>query len=194
LNNISYADIIIFIISVLGILLEMRQNPWFWLCYIIGSLLLGYQFIVVQLYGSLLLQVLFVILSIYGWYKWTYEDENHHKEQICHSTVKQNISYLVIGIFLTLILYYLLKTTGDKDYRIDSILTAVSLIATYMSASKQIESWFVFTATVFISAPLYYNYHLYFTCITYIIFGVLDFIGGMKWLREFNSQKNYQFI
>ncbi|MCX8515324.1 MAG: nicotinamide riboside transporter PnuC [Burkholderiales bacterium] len=186
MSNISSIDILVFIISVAGILLEMIQNKWFWLSYIIGSLLLGYQFIIVHLYGSLLLQVFFIILAIYGWYKWTDEGQKHHKQQICHSTPKQNLIYVIVGIFLTLILYYLLKITGDKDYLIDSCLTAISLIATYMAALKQIESWFIFTATVFISVPLYYNYHLFFTCVAYIIFGILDFIGGIKWLREFN--------
>ena len=185
----SILDISIFVISVLGIFLEMAQKPLFWLLYIIASVLLGYEFITTHLYGSSVLQVMYVILSIYGWYKWTHKDAKHHDTVICYTTFRQWVNYVIATLILTIISYYILKFTGDTDYLVDSILTAVCITATYMAALKQIESWFIFAATVLISVPLYLRYQLYFTCITYGIFGVLDFIGGVKWVIDYRRTK-----
>ena len=181
----STIDILIFIISVAGIFLEMLQKPIFWLLYIISALLLGYEFLTTHLYGSSLLQFIYVVLSVYGWYKWTHKDSAHHDMKVCHTTLKQWINYILATIILGVISYFILKYTGDTEYLVDAILTAICITATYMAALKQIESWFVFAATVFVSVPLYLNYHLYFTCLTYVIFGVLDLTGGVKWLLEY---------
>lgn len=182
--SMSILDISVFIISVLGIFLEMYQRPLFWLSYIIAAIILGYQFYTTHLYGSFILQIIYVVLSIYGWYKWTHKDSEQHQVLICHTTSKQWIYYTFTTIFLGILTYFILKHTGDQDYLTDATLTAVSITATYMAAAKQIESWFVFTLSGLISSYLCYRYQLYFTCLTYIIFSVLDFIGGFKWLID----------
>ncbi|MBP9743014.1 MAG: nicotinamide mononucleotide transporter [Burkholderiales bacterium] len=175
-------DVLVFIISVLGIFLEMWQKPLFWLAYIIGSIIFAYEFITSNLYGSALLQIIYIVLSIYGWYRWTDSTLNNKLEQICHVSARQMLNYVIAMLALSMICYVILKHTGDSDYLVDAILTAVCIVATYMAALKQIESWFVFGSTVLISVPLYYSYHLYFTCISYLIFGILDISGGIKWL------------
>ena len=69
------------------------------------------------------------------------------------------------------------------------------IVATYMSILKQIESWFLFASTVVISIPLCYSAGLYFTVVTYIVFGILDLIGGVKWLFDYkNSTSNNQSV
>lgn len=185
----SLLDISIFVISVLGIFLEMVQKPLFWLLYIIAAALLGYEFIQTNLYGSCLLQFIYIVISIYGWYKWTHKDSKHHLLEICHTSLNQWINYIIATLIIGIICYFILKHTGDTEYLSDAILTAICITATYMAALKQIESWFVFAGTVLISVPLYLNYHLYFTCLTYVIFGVLDLSGGIKWLLDFKRSK-----
>ena len=185
----SKLGISIFIISVLGIILEMIQKPIFWLLYIVGAMLLGYEFITIHLYGSSVLQVIYIVMSIYGWYKWTHKDATQHPIVISYTTFKQWINYIIATVIMTIISYYILKYTGDKDYLIDAVLTAVCITATYMAALKQIESWFILATTVLISVPLYLHYQLYFTSATYVVFGILNFIGGIKWMRDYRRTK-----
>ncbi len=181
----SKLDVSIFVISVLGIFLEILQKPIFWLLYIIGAVLLGYEFIITHLYASSLLQLIYVFISIYGWYKWMHKDAKHHNTVICHATFEQWVKYVIITLVMVAVFCFLLKYTGDADYVLDSILTAVCVIATYMAALKQLESWFVFASTIIISIPLYLHYQLYFTSATYVVFGILDLIGGIKWLIDY---------
>lgn len=189
--NVNILDVLVFIISVLGIFLEMWQKPFFWLAYIIGSVIFAYEFVTSNLYGSAFLQIIYIILAIYGWYCWTcprtYPNGDNKLEQICHVSRRQALNYIALTVVLGVICYLILKHTGDSDYLIDAILTAVCIVATYMAALKQIESWFVFGSTVLISVPLYYSHHLYFTCISYSIFGILDISGGIKWLYGYNK-------
>lgn len=180
----SFLDISVFVLSVVGIFLEMYQKPLFWLTYILAAIILAFQFYTSRLYGSTLLQLIYIVLSIYGWIKWSHQDE----VKIIHTTIKQAITYSITCIILTIIFYYLFVYTQDSNPLLDSALTAICLIATYMAIYKQIESWFVFAVSVFISVPLYYGYHMYFTAISYVLFGVLDLSGGIKWLKLYNSK------
>ncbi len=184
-------DILVLILSLIGILLEMYQKPLFWLIYITASIILAFQFYIAHLYGSTLLQFIYIILSIYGWLKWNCVNQI----QINHTTYRQIIIYLIVSTIMIIGFYYILKNTQDDNPLTDAVLTSICIIATYMAIYKQIENWFVFSLSVLISIPLYYHYEMYFTCITYLIFGILDFSGGIKWLKQYNSnisKKSYR--
>ena len=181
----SKLGVFILIISVLGVLLEIKQKPVFWLLYILGAVLLGYEFFITRLYGSSILQLIYIFLSIYGWYKWTNNDAKHDDIIICRTTFVQWVKYTVITIIMTVVFYYLLEYTGDPDCLPDAAVTALCATGTYMAVLKQLESWFVLASTVVISVPLYLHYQLYFTSATYVVFGILDLIGGIKWLNDY---------
>ncbi len=185
----STIDILVFVISIIGIFLEMFQKSIFWLTYIVASIFAAYEFNTDHLYGSMLLQLIYILTSIFGWYKWSITDKKQQNQvKICHTTLKQWLIYSLTAVIGSFIIYFFLKYMGDDSNISDTILTVMCLIATYMAAFKQIESWFVFVASVLISVPLYLNHHLYFTALTYLIFGILDLIGGIKWVYDYKHQ------
>ena len=186
----SALDFLIFTISIIGIFLEMWQKPIFWLTYIVAAILLGFQFWQQQLLGSWLLQVCYVIMAIFGWYKWLNADSNEDKLSLRLTIKRQWLNYFLVTILMSYILYNVFIYHNASNPITDAILTSISLVATYMAIYKHISSWFIFAATTLISIPLYFSHGLYFTALTYIIFGVLDLIGGFKWLRDYRLKVN----
>lgn len=153
----------------------------------IASALLGYEFWNTHLYGSSILQIIYIAISAYGWYKWNRTGDDKEYVKICHTTLKQWASYTLSGMIIGIISYVLLKYFKDDSYLMDAVLTAICIIATYMATLKQIEGWFIFAGVGLLSAILYYSYNLYFTSLTYIVFGILDFLGGIRWLSNYRQ-------
>jgi nicotinamide mononucleotide transporter len=184
----SALDFLIFIISVIGIFLEMWQKPVFWLTYIIAAILLGFQFWQQQLLGSWLLQICYIIMAIFGWYKWL---AGLSKDNFtpCLTLNRQWLNYFVVTVLMGYALYNIFIYYNAANPVTDAILTSISLVATYMAIYKHISSWFIFAATTLISIPLYFSHELYFTALTYMVFGSLDLCGGMKWLRDYRLLK-----
>jgi len=180
----SALDFLIFTISVIGILLEMWQRPLFWFAYIIAAVLLVYQFWHQQLLGSSLLQICYIAMALFGWYKWLKTDPNE-SVSICFTAKLQWRNYFLTTIILSFVLYNIFIYYSAASPIMDAVLTSMSLVATYMTIYKHIASWFVFAATVLISVPLYFNHGLYFTALTFMIFGILDVIGGFKWRSDY---------
>ena len=169
----SSLDFLIFAISVVGIFLEMWQKPIFWLTYIVAAVLLGYQFWQQQLLGSSLLQLCYIVMAIFGWYKWFTADLNQESSfEPCYTTKRQWLTYCLAMALIAYILYNLFVYYNATNPIIDAVLTSISIVATYMAIYKHIFSWFIFAATTLISIPLYSSHELYFTALTYAVFGI----------------------
>ena len=63
-------ELISFVLSVLTVLLNIRQNHWAWLLAIISSAAYGVVFFNARLYGDMGLQVVFIVVSVWGWHSW----------------------------------------------------------------------------------------------------------------------------
>ena len=63
-------ELISFVLSVLTVLLNIRQNHWAWLFAIVSSAAYGVVFFNARLYGDMGLQVVFIVVSVWGWYSW----------------------------------------------------------------------------------------------------------------------------
>ena len=184
----KFIDITTFILSMIGIVLEIKQIRLFWILYIISSLMFIYEFINTHLYASTFLQIIYVILSIYGWIEWGKKHHNKEVIKIRYATNKERIIYLFSSLLIGIIIYIMsLKLEGTNSI-IDSAITAICIVATFMSTYKQIDSFFIFTLSVFLSVPLYISNKLYFSAFAFLIFGILDFIGFIKWRNIYKSR------
>ena len=181
----SIIDFLVFFISIIGIFLEMWQKPIFWLTYIVAAVLLGYQFLQQQLLGSSLLQICYVVMAIFGWYKWIRSDIDDTSFKPCYTTKQQWLIYFLATLVMSYMLYNIFIYYNAANPITDAVFTSISLVATYMAVYKHISSWFIFAATTLISVPLYLSHELYFTAVTYMVFGILDLMGGFKWMREY---------
>jgi len=61
-------ELVSFVLSVLTVWLNIRQNHWAWLFAILSSAMYGAVFFGAKLYGDMALQGVFITVSIWGWY------------------------------------------------------------------------------------------------------------------------------
>ncbi|MDR0232426.1 MAG: nicotinamide riboside transporter PnuC [Dysgonamonadaceae bacterium] len=182
------------VITGLGYLyLEIKQKPQMWILGILTSFVYIFVFFGAKIYAGMSLNIYYVIVSIYGFILWQKDKPSaENKKDDSADAISYNNLYLKLGIillFITALIYilmvYVLKNYTDSpvSYK-DSLVTSLSIIATWMLAKKIIQHWFIWIFVNFFSVYLYYTMELRLTAILYIVYGALSIIGYLNWKKN----------
>ena len=175
-------EILSFVLSVLTVLLNIRQIHWAWLFSILSSALYGIVFFSSRLYGDSGLQMVFVVVSVYGWYCWLQGDKQSQEMPVTSLNLMQRFAAILAWLSVFVILSLFLKTYTDSDVPyMDGFLTAGSLVGQLLLSRKKIENWLIWIAVDVLYVGLYLSKGLVLTAILYGIFVVLAAIGLKQW-------------
>lgn len=180
------------ILGLLYIFFSIRQSILTWPTGLFTSLLYVFVFYQTKFYADMGLQVYYVFISIYGWYNWQSGSSKNHQvhDQV---PVKQTPLRLILVLMITsvlifLVLWYILAGFTDSDVSVmDSITTALSIVATWMLAKKYIEHWLVWIFVDAVSAGLYIYKELWPTTILFLVYTVMAFAGWHEWKKDLNK-------
>jgi nicotinamide mononucleotide transporter len=173
------------ITSLICVWLNTRQNVWGWFWAIVSSGIYGVIFWQFGLKSDAELQGIFILLSLYGIYEWKFSKGEATALPV--SKIPLNLILICLffeGIF-TLTSGYLHKEylQASLPY-LDSALTGMSLIATWMTARKYLENWKLWIGANIGYVGMYIYKGLYGTSILYILLIVLAVKGLMDWKRS----------
>jgi nicotinamide mononucleotide transporter len=175
--------------SLICIYLNTQQNVWGWFWAIVSSAIYSVIFYQARLFSDTGLQGVFILLSIYGWYAWLFGSKE--KTVLTVSRISTKLSVICLGFFLvfTLISGYLFSqyTKASLPY-LDSSLTAISLIATWMTARKYLENWllWIFANIAYVGMYLYKG--LNGTAVLYLLLIGLAVKGYKDWKFSVRGQ------
>lgn len=176
------------ITGVLYIWLEIKQNRWMWLLGILTAVVYIWVFLDSKLYAAMALQLYYFGISIYGWISWKRnKTELEGDESIFINKLKPVtvVISIVIGAAIYLLMSTLLaKYTGDPVPKVDSLITALSIVATYWLTKGYIEQWFVWLIANLIAIVLYFYQGLYATSILYIFYFIASVWGYIYWRKK----------
>lgn len=188
-----------FITSVIYMVLEIKQHRAMWILGIISSLVYTIVFARVELYAAMALQVYYFFISIYGWFEWRRskdvlagnqnenENEKRSKEEIFIRRLswKLIIVSLICGVVIWVILSQLLSScTGDPNPEIDSLVTSLSIEATYWLSRAHIEQWYLWMLANSIAVFLYFTQSMYPTALLYLLYLVTAIYGYIHWKKK----------
>ncbi len=175
-------EILSFVLSVLTVLLNIRQIHWAWLFSILSSALYGIVFFSSRLYGDSGLQMVFVVVSVYGWYCWLQGGKQSQEMPVTSLNLMQRFAAILAWLSVFVILSLFLKSFTDTDVPyMDGFLTAGSLVGQLLLSRKKIENWLIWIAVDILYVGLYLSKGLMLTAILYGIFVVLAAIGLKQW-------------
>ena len=175
------------ILGILYILFSIRQNILTWPTGLLTSVLYVIVFFQAKLYADMGLQVYYVFISVYGWYFWLKGKKPENKSQ-----VPVRITTFRIRVFLSLasiilyvaILYILLNFTDSDVPYMDSLTTALSIVATWMLAKKYIGHWLIWIFVDAVSAGLYVYKGLWPTVMLFAVYTVMAALGYFEWKKD----------
>jgi nicotinamide mononucleotide transporter len=177
-------EIIGFILTIAGVLFASHQNSITWLISIVSPLLYIVVFYNSKLYADAFLQFFFIALSVYGLLSWRKE-----KLKLNHAVRKMNLNEIMLSLFSTIVLcacfYFFLKNYTNSDVPFaDAFLTTLSLLATWLTAKKIIENWWIWIFADVLYAFLFFYKELYITSFLYLILAALAVYGLFKWKKQ----------
>ncbi len=175
-------ELISFVLSVITVLLNIRQTHWAWLFSIISSATYGVVFFGSRLYGDMGLQLVFILVSVWGWYQWLGKGTVSATLDVSTLSARGwqwSVAGWLLG-FAALAAFLKNWTDTDVPYA-DGFLTAGSLLGQLLLSRKKIENWHVWIAVDVLYVCLYVHKALILTAILYAVFVLLALIGLRAW-------------
>ncbi len=137
------------------------------------------------------LQGYYVAISIYGWYFWLKGGNKTKTIEVPVSRLSKKIFWLMIpvtAVVYGIILYILLNYTDSPVPYMDSMTTALSVVATWMLARKIIEHWIIWVFVDAVSAGLYIYKSLWPTTVLFIIYTIMAVAGYYEWKKKLKTE------
>lgn len=174
-------ELVSFVLSVITVWLNIRQNHWAWLFAIISSATYGMVFFDARLYGDAALQGVFIAGSVWGWRQWLRGTADTKLVVTRLSRAGWGWSLLGWAIGFGLLAGFLARFTNTDVPLTDGFLTAGSLLGQFLLARKKVENWHVWLAVDVIYVGLYVYKGLMLTALLYAGFVVMATIGLRAW-------------
>jgi len=162
--------------------LLVRQNIWNWPLGIANNLTFMVLFYRTGLYADVGLQVFYIAISVYGWWHWLHGGRDHGA--LAASRVRPATALLLVGtvaVTTALLTFILRRYTNSTVPVLDSLITALSLVAQFMMTRKWVENWPVWILANCISVGLLIYKDLYVASLLYLVYQVLCVMGWKEW-------------
>ncbi|WP_264812701.1 nicotinamide riboside transporter PnuC, partial [Acetobacter oeni] len=179
----SYPELVAVVVNVLGVWLTARRNMLCWPVGIVAVLLYAKLFYEWRLYADMMLQCVYVAAQIYGWKSWS--SARKAGEQTIQ-VVSVTLINLMLGFAAAMLASVVLGAimaiwTDDPLPRIDATLTCFSLLASFWSARRHIENWYLWIAVDFFYTLVFLYRQNDMTAGLYALFDILALYGALKW-------------
>lgn len=181
----NWLEVLGIITSLICVWLNTRQNVWGWFWAIVSSGIYAIIFWQSNLKSDAELQIVFILLSLYGVYEWKFSTGEKSMLPVTKIPLLLAIICLIfLVVFAAISGYIHSQYLGASLPYLDAGLTAISLIATWMTARKYLENWILWIGANIFYVGMYIYKELNGTSILYILLIVLAVKGFMDWRKS----------
>ena len=173
-------------LAFLYLILEVRRKWPMWIVGIFSSAFYVYIFYNVHLFANMGLNVFYTLMSFYGLYCWKFSKTNKEEDTINfhfiskHLAVRLGILFVVLFAFI----YWILTLFPESEVPIpDALIAALSIVATWMTARKIVECWYLWISANYLGFGLYMFQGLFLTSILYLVYANISIFGFMSWRK-----------
>lgn len=182
----NWVEIVAAALGLIGIGLQIKQNPWYWLTAILMALLYIYVFFVAGFYADMSFNFYYLVVSVYGWMHWVRTREKHEpgKFEATKLSISQWVKWLSLSSVFFVIIYLILRYLTDSEVPVgDAFTTALSITATWLLARKVLENWLFWIVVDAVSTVLYIYKEMYPSVILFSVLTILAVFGYFKWKK-----------
>lgn len=188
----NYLEIIGTLVGLIYLWLEYKASIWLWVANVVMPAIYVMVYYKAGLYADFGISIYYLLVSFYGMFYWWKGRKRSGDGQmvameelpITHAPARLWAQLIVVSIaLLVLIAFVLIQYTDSTVPWMDSLTTALSIVAMWMLARKYVEQWLVWIVVDAISAGLYIYKELYFTAGLYALYTVIAYFGYKEWRR-----------
>ena len=178
--------------TALGLLylwLEYKANIWLWVVGAIMPMVHGALYLSSGIYADAAMQLYYVAAGIYGLVVWLRRPQKQGEGKILHKPKEWALPLVAVYAVLHVAIYFLLtEFTESRVPVLDSMSTALCIVAMWMLSRKLVEQWLVWLVVDMISVGLYIYKGIPITAGLYTLYCALAIAGYMRWLKQIKSQ------
>ena len=189
----NYLEIIGTLVGRIYLWVEYKASIWLWVANVIMPAIYVIIYYQAGLYADFGINIYYLIISFYGIFWWwkgrKTSSDNHRQEKVEEMPITHTPAQMwprlgiISAALLLLIAFILIQYTDSTVPWLDSLTTALSIVAMWMLARKYVEQWLVWIVVDAVSAGLYIYKELYFTAGLYSLYAVIAYYGYKKWIR-----------
>jgi nicotinamide mononucleotide transporter len=197
----SYLEFFGVITGLLAVWLSARGNIISWPLGIVNVTLSFFLFFQVQLYPDMFLQIFFFVTNVIGWWRWANprKEEEDKRNELKISRMMRSQVFLFATITLTGTFVFgglashlhewlpaIFSQPSAFPY-IDSFVSVMSIVATYLMVQKKVECWAVWLLLDAVATGMYFVKGIKFFGVEYLVFCFIAAFGFWHWLKEYRS-------
>ena len=172
------------VLGIIYLIFEMQAWWPLWIISIIMPINSLFVYFKAGLYADFAIDIYYVLAAIYGLIVWL-KGKKKKDLPIVRTPVKDWLIYApVLALLFVGIAFVLINWTNSTVPWADSFTTALSVIALWMLAHKQIEQWWVWFVVDLVSAALYFYKGIPFYGGLYFLYTVLAVVGYFQWKKK----------
>lgn len=186
----NWVELLATIFSLIYVFFSVKEKRISWFFGFLCSALYIVVFFQSKFYADMSLQFYYLAVSVFGWITWK-NIKNENIAQTLHiSTLNKSqfFQYFISSVAIYVVYYLILKFLTDSTIPImDSIVGALSVIATWMLAKKKIENWLLWIVADALALGLFIYKELYPTAVLFVFYTVMAAIGYFEWRKSLRS-------
>lgn len=185
-NIMVLLKIVVFITSLLSVMYSAKGTKEAYYYGIIYTF--GYIFIVFsnKLYGSMIITLIYTLpmqfIGLYNWQKNLQKDKEVIKVRSLNS--KQYLIYSVATIISIVIYRYLLVFLSGNQTWLDSTVSAMAIVATFLMAQRYKEQWILWIITNVLGIIMWINQRDIVMAMTWTALFINSIYGYIVWNKE----------
>ena len=163
------------------VVLASRGNAWCWVFGFFGTI---FQFVVcvdAQLKSDAALQVYYTLSAVYGWYSWQKRDNEGAPLGISRIPLSMHLKIGLIGAAIAIPLGLYWQSAAFRFE--DAFLAVFSIITTFLTARKVLESWLYWLVIDVSYALIYFDRDKYILGVLSLIYFAFSIRGYFMWRK-----------
>jgi nicotinamide mononucleotide transporter len=183
-------EIVAVAMTLIGIVLTIREKIACWPVAIVGILAYMVVFIRARLYADTALQPIYVVQNIYGWWYWAHGGARGQGDApIVVLNLRSRIAWLAGTAVVSVVVGVgLARWTNAAAPYADATLSTTSLVANWLLARKVLENWWLWIVVNIGYVILFWRKHLTLSAGLYAVLLVLAVAGLIEWQRSRERQ------
>lgn len=179
------------LVGLIYLWLEYRASVWLWAANIVMPLIYIFVYYESGFYADMGINAYYLVASLYGWLLWRRGVGEEKQLPMSHTPRKSVLPFSAIFMVLWGLIWLVLTRFTDSTVPVgDAFTTALSVVALYMLAKKQVEQWLVWIVVDVVCAALYIYKGLYPTAILYLLYSVVAWFGYRRWLKMMKNDES----
>lgn len=176
------------ITGLIYLVLEFMQKPSMWIVSIINASIYILVYAYTKIYADMTFYVYNVGISCYGWILWRKGlDGNKRTDRIKYYNISVPLllrAILVSSILFVAISQLLIHLTDSLTPYLDAFTTAVSIVASWMTARRFLEHWIAWSIVNIASISLYIERNILPTAGLFTIYALVSILGYIWWRKK----------